>query len=199
MSRPTDNDLEVLLRDLTPDDPPDMSLQSAEALTALSLDLPPVPPSAALRARLLASVARPEQRLSPFADRLARLIDVAHDRARELLASLTRPEVWERLLPGVELVHLQGGPAVAGADVGFVRVAAGATFPVHHHLGDEHVLVLQGAYLDSDGSSARAGDSVHLPAGSSHSFVAAPGADLVYAVVVGGVFFPGLDLSVNRD
>lgn len=177
------------------DDPKDMS---TEAMTSLSLALPPVAPPPGLRARLLATAVRPEHRFAPFAARFARLIDVAHERARELLTSLARPEVWQGFLPGVELVHLEGGPAVAGADVGFVRVAAGAVFPEHRHLGEERVIVLQGAYIDSDGAVVRAGDTLTLPAGSSHSFVAAPGPDLIYAVVVGGVEFPGSDLSVNR-
>jgi anti-sigma factor ChrR (cupin superfamily) len=49
-------------------------------------------------------------------------------------------------------VHLVGGSATAGADVGFVRITAGTTFPPHRHLGEEHVLVLQGSYQDSDGT-----------------------------------------------
>ena len=171
---------------------------TSEALSLLAVALPPVrPPShaPALRARLLLS-ARGPARFAPFIDRLARLIDVAADRARELLASLERPETWlPSLGPNVALVHLPGGPAVAGADVGFVRVAAGTTFPPHRHLGPEQVLVLQGSYTDSDGSSARAGDLVHMPAGSSHHFTAGPDADLIYAVVVHGVEIEGVDPS----
>ena len=170
---------------------------TAEALSLLAVALPPAPPSpaSALRARLLSS-ARGPARFAPFIDRLARLIDVAADRARELLASLERPETWlPSLGPNVALVHLPGGPAVAGADVGFVRVSAGTTFPPHRHLGPEQVLVLQGSYNDSDGSSARAGDLVHMSAGSSHHFTAGPEADLIYAVVVHGVEIDGVDPS----
>jgi len=169
-----------------------------DALALLAVALPPVQPSMhapALRARLLLS-ARGPARFAPFIDRLARLIDVAADRARELLASLERPETWlPSPGPNVALVHLPGGPAVAGADVGFVRVTAGTTFPPHRHLGPEQVLVLQGSYSDSDGSSARAGDLVHMSAGSSHHFTAGPDADLIYAVVVHGVEIEGFDPS----
>jgi len=100
--------------------------------------------------------------------------------------------------PNVSLVHLLGGPATAGADVGFVRVDAGTTFPPHRHLGEEHVLVLQGSYQDSDGSSARAGDLVHMPAGSAHTFTAGPDTDLIYAVVVHGVEIEGIDPEAIR-
>jgi len=168
-----------------------------DALSLLAAALPPVQPSLhapALRARLMSSVHGPA-RFAPFIDRLARLIDVAAERARELLASLERPETWlPSFSPNVALVHLLGGPAVAGADVGFVRVTAGTTFPPHRHLGAEHVLVLQGSYSDSDGSSVRAGDLVHMPAGSSHHFTAGPDADLIYAVVVHGFEIEGQDL-----
>ncbi len=167
-----------------------------DALAALSLGLVPAAPATDGRARLLAAAASPERRFAPFIARLARLIDVAQDRAAALLASLARPDVWERFTPAVELVHLDGGPAVADADVGFVRVAAGGAFPVHRHLGPERVLVLQGSYRDSGGDVFRAGDIVDLPAGSAHDFVALDGPDLVYAVVVRGVEFPGQDLSV---
>lgn len=162
----------------------------AELFTALSRALPPQPAPPGLRARLLAAVAAPEHRFGPFAARLARLIDVAHDRARALLTDLARPDIWQPFLPAVDLVHLPGGPAVAGADVGFVRLAAGATFPMHRHLGDERVLILQGAFKDSDGTTHHAGAELHQPPGSSHSFTALPGPDLIYAVVVFGVEIP---------
>lgn len=166
-----------------------------EALAALSSSLPLQPPPAALRERLLAS-ARGPARFSPFIDRLARLIDVAAERARELLASLEHPGTWLPS-PGVNihLVHLVGGPACAGADVGFVRVTAGTTFPHHRHVGAEHVLVLQGGYRDSDGSHVGTGDLADMPADSAHEFTADPGQDLIYAVVVHGVEIPGFDMD----
>lgn len=207
MNRPDRDDLDDLLDEVADledmpsgpaADPPELGAKGlAEALTALSLGLPGPAPAADARARLLAAAARPDRRFAPFIGRLARLIDVAQDRAQELLTSLARADVWERFVPAVELVHLQGGPAVAGADVGFVRVAAGCPFPAHRHLGDERVLVLQGGFRDSSGAVFRAGDSIEQPAGSAHEFVALPGADLIYAVVVFGVEFPGQDLSVR--
>lgn len=166
-----------------------------DALAALSLTLPPQRPAPTLRERLLAS-ARGPARFAPFIDRVARFIDVAADRARELLASLELPNTWLPT-PGanVHLVHLVGGPAYATADVGFVRVAAGTTFPMHRHLGDEHVLVLQGGYLDDSGHRFRAGDVAFQPEGSSHEFTADPDQDLIYVTVFHGVEVPGMDLD----
>lgn len=166
-----------------------------EALAALSFTLAPRRPPASLRERLLAS-ARGPARFAPFIDRVARFIDVAAERARELLASLEDPATWlPSPGPNIHLVHLQGGPACAAADVGFVRVAAGTTFPLHRHLGDEHVLVLQGTYVDSDGSDYRPGDLAFKPEGSSHEFTAGPDQDLIYVTVFHGVEVPGIDLT----
>lgn len=179
-----EDDLKDMSLGASEDDAPDAAV--AEAFTALSLTLRPPAASAALRARLLAAVAAPEHRFLPFVARLAQLIDVAHDRARELLASLARPELWETVLPNVQLFHLEGGPAVAGADVGFVRIAAGASFPHHRHGGYERVLVLQGGFVEDDGAVTRAGASTYRPAGSAHSLTALPDQELIYAVVVFG-------------
>lgn len=202
MTRQDGDDLLELVRG-APDAPEDMSRETAdpaalvEGFAALALALAPVAPRAALRERLLAAARAEGERFAPFAARLARLIDVTVERARELLATIVRPEAWQPLLPGVDLLHLAGGPAVAGADVGFVRVAAGRPFPEHRHLGDEHVLVLQGGYRDSSGEVFAAGALVDLPADSAHAFVALPEVDLIYAVVVGGVEFPGLPAEVT--
>lgn len=191
--------LEDMLSGSGPDAPTMGAKDLTETLATLSLGLGRTAPAHGGRARLLADATSPQRRFAPFIGRLARLIDVAHDRAAALLASLARPDTWQPFVPAVDLVHLEGGPAVAGADVGFVRVAAGGGFPVHRHLGHERVLVLQGSYRDRSGAVFRAGDIVDLPAGSEHDFVALPGPDLLYAVVVHGVEFPGQDLSVARE
>jgi len=175
----------------------------AEALSALAVAAAPATPAApppALRARLLAS-ARGPARFAPFIDRLARLIDLAAEQARALLASIDRPDAWlPSPAPNVRLIHLPGGPAVAGLDIGFVRVAAGTDFPPHRHLGDERVLVLQGSYRDSGGATVRAGDQVHMPAGSEHHFSADPERDLIYAVVFGGIEIGGVPVELHpRD
>jgi quercetin dioxygenase-like cupin family protein len=170
----------------------------AEALTALAVALPQASPRPDLRARLLASASGPA-RFAPFIDRLARMIDVAADAARELLARIDRPESWSPSpAPNVLLVHLQGGPAVAHLDVGFVRVAAGTPFPQHRHIGDEHVLVLQGSYRDSTGPTVRTGDHAHMPSGSEHHYLAGPERDLIYVVVFGGIEIDGVPVDALR-
>lgn len=181
MSRDDDFDLD-----------PDLDL---EGLEALALALPRPSPSPGLRDRLLASVRAPERRLAPFADRLAALFDVAVARAGDLLTALADPRTWKALGPGIALIDVDGGPAVAGADVGFVRVEAGGTFPHHRHLGSERALILQGALVEGDGRIFRAGEEARMNAGSEHSFAAGPDEALIFAVVVFGVDLPGYERS----
>ena len=181
---------------MTPIDPIDASDPSLgdPAWDALALALDEARPPEALRARLLTSVDRPAQRFAPFIDRLAAMLDVGVDRAQAFLQSIADPASWSPLLPGVELMHLQGGAAVAGADVGFVRVASGVRFPFHHHRGDERVLVLAGQLGDDNGVSAEAGAELLQGPGTSHSVLSTGDSPLIYAVVVYGVEIPGLSI-----
>jgi len=128
------------------------------------LDLvPAVEPAPDVKARLLASVGG--GRFEKFADRMAKLLDVTVDRARELLALIERPASWftDPRIPGVTLIHFEGGPACAAADCGFVRIAPGCTFPWHTHLGEEVAVILSGEMRDHDGNVMRAGDEMRHP------------------------------------
>jgi quercetin dioxygenase-like cupin family protein len=154
-----------------------------EVYATLPLALPPVVPPPGLRGRILGTV-RAEGRFERFVDRVAALLDVAGARARELLARIDRASSWVVGPEGTRLVHLEVGPRVAHANCGLVRLPAGAHFPKHRHLGQEHVLVLQGGFVDSSGRTLCAGDEEVKPAGSEHSFTALAGADLVYLVVL---------------
>lgn len=181
-----------ILEDLLPDGGvPEGDLSALEeALHRVAESAPEVAPPAALRERLLASAAAADQRFAPFAQRVAELFDVGLERAGDYLSKLLDPAAWEEALgEGIALVHLEGGLATAGADVGFVRVAPGQSFPEHRHEGGERVLVVQGGYRDSSGVTVRAGERMDSPPGSSHSFVALPGDDLLFAVVGWDVTF----------
>lgn len=154
-----------------------------EGLCALALALPPEEPPPGLRERILAALPR-ASRFETFLDRVARMIDLGTDAVRDLLAKIDDPAGWEAGPPPARLYHLPYGPALAGVDVGFVHVPAGAAFPHHRHLGEERVLVLQGGFLDSDGTIVRRGETSFKEAGSDHAFTALPGPDLVYLVVI---------------
>jgi quercetin dioxygenase-like cupin family protein len=151
-------------------------------------------PPASLRARLMASVATPELRFAPLFGALSELFDLRDEALRALFVRAAAPEAWTPApVPDTWLLHLEGGPRVAGADNGLVKIRAGARFPQHLHLGGERVLVLDGSYRDEpSGDVFRAGDLHEMPEGSAHAYVASGDRDLLLAVsVVRGVDVDG--------
>ena len=142
------------------------------------LDLVAVTPPADLKARLIASAGG--GRFERFVDRIATLLDVTVERSRELLGLIERPSSWEHPVPGVSLIHFEGGPAYAAADCGFVRIARGCKFPWHTHRGEEVSVILSGALRDLDGRVLRAGDELVHQLGSPHELAAEGDADVIY-------------------
>lgn len=174
----SDDRRDAFLRELEPGD-----------LEALASSLPARALDPSVRARLL-DAAQPSGRLWHFAERVAELLDLSVQRARELLDSLDDPAVWEHEGPGVALYWVEGGPRVQDAVRGFVRIDAGLSFPHHEHLGEERVLILQGAYRDTISDQRfRSGDLVRMARDTSHAvIVPSDGVDLLKLVVVfGGV------------
>jgi len=156
---------------------------------------PPVKsPPQLLRERLLSTVARPRLRFAPLFGPLSELFDLGDTALANLFEHAESPEAWATSqIPGTRLFHLQGGPRVAHADNGLVRVAAGTRFPQHRHLGLERVLVLDGGYRDEpSGRLYLAGAWHELEPGSSHAYSALPERELLIAVsVVTGVDVEG--------
>jgi putative transcriptional regulator len=157
---------------------------AATSLLSLSDVLPVQVPPPPLRSRILEG-ARSEERLQRFATTTAKFLDVSLEKARVLLAQTVDASAWTVELPGVSFLWVEGGPRVANAIRGFMRVEAGCQFPDHEHLGEELVLVLQGGFEDvSRGLVFRPGDVDRMPPGTSHSFRALPdGPDLVQLAV----------------
>ena len=150
---------------------------------ALAFEPEALEPSDSLRDRVLRS-AEPGARFERFAARVAALLEVAEEQAGRLLAAVDDAASWEVAGPGVELFHIEGGPSVANAVTGFVRVAPGAVFPPHRHVGDEVVLVIQGGYRDSDGTEHGLGAQVPGAAGHEHHLRALDGPPLIYLAIV---------------
>jgi len=138
-----------------------VELASFEA-TAHAL-IAPVTPSPDVLARLQTSIGSgPFER---FTTQMARLFDVTVDCSRELLGLIDRKASWETALPGVHLVHFDGGPAYAAADCGFVKLDVGTAFPPHKHLGEEVSLILAGRVRDRTSSKVYGpGDEIVEPA-----------------------------------
>lgn len=162
---------------------------------ALSDLVPPAqPPPQLLRERLLATVARPRLRFAPLFGALSQLFDLDDADLAALFERAAAPTAWvPSAVPGTQLLHLTGGPRVASADNGLVRIEPGLHFPRHRHLGHERVLVLEGGYRDEpSGRLYSPGDWHEMPAGTTHAYTALSERPLLLAVsLVGGVDVEG--------
>lgn len=166
------------------------------ALRSLQEDLttlvPPAPPPAGGRSRLLAKLAT-ASRFERFAPRVAERIGVDMRRARQMLRRATDDAAWTPWFDGGTTLHFFPGPLRPEADVGIVRVAAGTVFPDHVHTGEEWSMILEGCAVFDDGRRMLPGDEVLEPADSTHHFHAeAGGPDLMFFVEVESVDFFGL-------
>jgi putative transcriptional regulator len=158
-----------------------------------------VRPSPDVKARLMTSIG--ESRFEKFSARLANLFDVTVDRARELLGLMERKASWDNAMPGLGLVHFDGGPAYATADCGFVRLAPGTSFPLHSHMGEEVSLILAGAIQDKHtGVIYRPGDEVVKPLESDHDVVSVGDEDAIYAArAMNGITIAGAPARPSRS
>jgi quercetin dioxygenase-like cupin family protein len=154
----------------------------SEALSGLTP--PEKAPPQLLRERLLATVARPRLRFAPLFGALGELFDSSDTDLAGLFERAAEPDAWQAsAVPGTELFHFQGGPRVAMADNGLVRIAAGARFPSHRHRGLERVLVLDGGYRDEpSGQLYLPGDWHEMAAGTTHAYSALSERPLLLAV-----------------
>jgi quercetin dioxygenase-like cupin family protein len=159
-----------------------------EALAeTLAESLGPEAPPPALKGRLLAAATTGPMRHAPFFDELARLFDLGVDAVVRILESAGSESRWEPgPHPAIRLFHLEPGPALAGADAGFVRMPASFEWPSHRHTGTERVLILEGAYRETGGRIYRAGDIHEMGPNTEHGFTVLPDSPLLLALVLYG-------------
>jgi putative transcriptional regulator len=162
--------------------------ESGDALAELNELLAPVPPSAQARSRLLLAVSAAPLKYAPFFDRLSSFLDLPLDRVQQILTDVNDRARWEAApLPGVQLMHFAGGPGVAGADVGLVRIEPDYRFPNHRHKGEERLFVLEGGYRDSSGKNYEAGDVQVMQPNTTHDYTVLPGGLLAALVLYEGI------------
>ncbi|KFI22549.1 cupin domain-containing protein [Nitrosococcus oceani] len=159
-----------------------------ELLAAIALNLEPEPPAPELKARLLDGICG-KNRFLPFLSRLTELFDLSPREAQAYLERLDDSSAWKTVLPGVQTIKIQAGPATAGAESNFLRVLPGASFPYHTHRGLESSLLLQGCCRSEDGVINRAGDLLYQETGTAHSFQVISEQAVIAAVVCFGIDF----------
>lgn len=182
MTAPDESARDAFLHDLHEQSEPakESEVLAGYGLLALGDALEPVEPPPALRSRLLDGISS-KGRFARFAETTARLLDIGLEQARAFLDRLDDASLFEQAFPGAAFWWVDGGPRVADAVRGFVRVQAGTDFPHHEHIGDEIVLIIQGSYVDTTFNTVHgAGAEVLMPAGTSHEYkVPADGPDLL--------------------
>lgn len=188
MTGPRDTLLDPFLEEVTADP------TEVEAFVGLVEGLGAQAPPARAKDRLL-NASRLPGRFDRFARIVADLLDVPLDIARGMLDGIEEPARWKpSLMPGMSHHDLTGGPGVRDAITGFVRLPAGSQFPHHRHLGDEHVLVIQGHYVDlEDSTEVGPGEVAHHGPDTAHGLsIVEGGPDLLYLIVAhGGVEIGG--------
>lgn len=177
---------------------PSLAVELSAYEDAATSVLTPVTPDPEVKVRLMASIG--ESRFEKFSARLAALFDVTVERAREILGLMERKASWEHAMPGLGLVHFDGGPAYATADCGFIRLAPGTSFPHHTHMGEEVSLILAGEIQDKQtGVIYRAGDEVVKPVDSEHDVVSVGNEDAIYAArAMNGIAIAGAPARPSR-
>ena len=168
---------------------------ATETLSQVALELPPLAPSPELFEKILAATEPGAGRFAGVVDRLAELFDLARDEAGRLLDSVATALWSPSGISGVDLLHVAGGPAIAGCDAGLVRFAPRTRFPLHHHTGDEVMLILDGDVLEDDGRRGRAGDAMAKRAGTSHAFVVGDEGCLVAVLLKGPIEIDGVKIG----
>jgi len=166
---------------------------------AIGAAIQPVTPAPEIKQRLLASIGG--GRFEALSGRLASLFDVTVDRARELLGLIERPASWVPQIPGISFVHFEGGAAAAAADCGFVRLARGAMFPPHTHLGEEAVTILSGRVHDVPNNRVIGpGEDYVQPEGTSHYLVCVGDEDCIFASrAINGIAVGGTRAEIKKN
>lgn len=99
--------------------------------------------------------------------------------------SLKEEPDWQPFRPGIHIRRLYEEPG--GASAALLRYQPGASVPAHEHLGNEHILVLDGAQSDEYGRYP-AGTLIVNRSASSHR-VASPEGCVVLVIWERGIRF----------
>ena len=162
-----------------------------DAMAAIGLLSSPLEPSSSLRERIVASASR-DGKYGQFTDRIARLFDIDTAAAERLLQRIEAPEAWsEQLLDGVHVLSVDTGPNRRACTATIVKIAPGASFPFHRHLGEETMVMLDGGFRDPTSPTGQPhegwyGDELLQADGTGHALMAIGSAPCIAAVLIEG-------------
>jgi quercetin dioxygenase-like cupin family protein len=169
----------------------DFEADSASLNEALCAGVGFVAPSRSQLERLLRRVDEMPLRFAPFFSRTAELFALNEAKVEALFSEFDKAATWhDSGAPGVKQFDVIAGKTLADTRGHFLRCAPGAHVPSHRHLGPESVLVLEGAYVDDQGTQRVAGQLHHMPAGTVHALRASD-AGCTIAIMAQGVEFLG--------
>jgi signal transduction histidine kinase len=115
-------------------------------------------------------------------DELAAFFGIPRDELSALLAHSANDAAWTAgPAPGVSILSVTPGGPHATSTAFLVRIAGGATYPMHAHNSDEHIMMLSGGLRDDDGAELWPGDRVTNARGTVHSSTALDGGCLLAA------------------
>jgi hypothetical protein len=110
---------------------------------------------------------------------------------RAILRKIEDPANYQDApIPGVRFFHFAPGGSSGFAEAGIVKLAQGASFPRHRHVGDEINFILEGTLIDA-GLTYDPGSAVVNAAGSAHAYSSGQSRDLILAAGHNGIIYLG--------
>lgn len=155
-------------------------------LETLALAEEPMAPSMGLKQTLMASL-NTKTPFHGYVERFMKYFDLKRSDVEALFNTLVNsPDTLfeSSPLPKTYIFYFDGGPSVAHATCGLVKIKAGSIFPAHTHQGKEWMLILQGTAVNNKGIRHLPGDTVFSDKGSSHSLRISKQEDFIFAVVL---------------
>ena len=142
------------------------------------------------RARLMATLLS-DERFRPFYAELDKYFAIGVESLRTILRKSEDPANYQDApIPGVRFFHFAPGIRSSFAEAGIVKLAKGARFPRHQHVGNEINFILEGTLVDA-GITYGPGSAVVNVAGSAHAYSAGHLRDLILAAGHNGITYLG--------
>lgn len=136
-----------------------------------------------VKERLL-DLARASRRMMVYAQRLAEFFDLDSEAASAVLERAYEPPSWKPIVnDGISCFRVKPGAKWAEHECIMLKLEPNAVFPMHPHPFGEHILVLAGAFRDTNGQEVWRGEDAYNGAGSAHGLTALEGETCIAAVI----------------